>query len=76
MGGNNEFVGNFERNKNLKKLPSMQRVKSMMEDCCIVSTLIFFVVNLYFCVPSSTIQVLLVKTICSFPLFQISAKEI
>ena len=27
MGGNNEFVENFERNKYLKKLPSMQRVK-------------------------------------------------
>ena len=26
MGGNNEFFGNFERNKYLKKLPSMQRV--------------------------------------------------
>ena len=28
MGGNNEFFENFERNKYLKKLPSMQRVKS------------------------------------------------
>ena len=28
MGGNNEFFENFERNKNLKKLPSMQRVKN------------------------------------------------
>ena len=27
MGGNNEFFENFERNKYLKKLPSMQRVK-------------------------------------------------
>ena len=27
MGGNNEFFVNFERNKYLKKLPSMQRVK-------------------------------------------------
>ena len=26
MGGNNEFFENFERNKYLKKLPSMQRV--------------------------------------------------
>ena len=26
MGGNNEFFANFERNKYLKKLPSMQRV--------------------------------------------------
>ena len=26
--GNNEFFENFERNKYLKKLPSMQRVKS------------------------------------------------
>ena len=26
MGGNNEFFGNFERNKYLNKLPSMQRV--------------------------------------------------
>ena len=25
MGGNNEFFENFERNKYLKKLPSMQR---------------------------------------------------
>jgi len=28
MGGNNTFFENFERNKYLKKLPSMQRVKS------------------------------------------------
>ena len=28
MGGNNEFFENFERNKYLKKLPSMQRVKT------------------------------------------------
>ena len=27
MGGNNEIFANFERNKYLKKLPSMQRVK-------------------------------------------------
>ena len=27
MGGNNEFFENFERNKYLKNLPSMQRVK-------------------------------------------------
>ena len=27
MGGNNEFFENFERNKYLKKLPSMQRIK-------------------------------------------------
>ena len=27
MGGNNEFFENFERNKYLKKLHSMQRVK-------------------------------------------------
>ena len=27
MGGNNEFFENFERNKYLKKLPSMQRVQ-------------------------------------------------
>ena len=27
MGGKNEFFENFERNKYLKKLPSMQRVK-------------------------------------------------
>ena len=27
MGGNNEFFENFERNKYLKKLPSMERVK-------------------------------------------------
>ena len=26
MGGNNEFFENFERNKYLNKLPSMQRV--------------------------------------------------
>ena len=26
MGGNNDFFENFERNKHLKKLPSMQRV--------------------------------------------------
>ena len=28
MGGNNEFFENFERNKYLKKLPSMQRVNA------------------------------------------------
>ena len=28
MGGNNDFFLDFERNKYLKKLPSMQRVKS------------------------------------------------
>ena len=27
MGGNNEFFENLERNKYLKKLPSMQRIK-------------------------------------------------
>ena len=27
MGGNNEFFENFERNKYLKTLPSMQRVR-------------------------------------------------
>ena len=27
MGGNNEFFENFERNKYLKNIPSMQRVK-------------------------------------------------
>ena len=27
MGGNNELLENFERNKYLKKLPSMQRIK-------------------------------------------------
>ena len=27
MGGNNDFYENFERNKYLKKLPSMQRVE-------------------------------------------------
>jgi len=33
MGGNNEFFENFERNKYLKKLPSMQRVKELtLED--------------------------------------------
>jgi len=26
MGGNNDFFENFERNKYLKKIPSMQRV--------------------------------------------------
>ena len=31
MGGNNEFFENFERNKYLNKLPSMQRVKSKAE---------------------------------------------
>ena len=29
MGGNNDFFENFERNKYLKKLPSMQRVKKI-----------------------------------------------
>jgi len=32
MGGNNEFFENFERTKYLKKLPSMQRVKNIMEN--------------------------------------------
>ena len=31
MGGNNGFFENFERNKHLKKLPSMQRVKKRVE---------------------------------------------
>jgi len=31
MVGNNEFFENFERNKYLKKLPSMQRVKISIE---------------------------------------------
>ena len=30
MGGNNEFFENFERNKYLKKLPSMQRVNILL----------------------------------------------
>ena len=38
MGRNNEFFENFERNKYLKKLPSMQRVKELLsvndEICC------------------------------------------
>ena len=29
MGGYNEFFENFERNKYLKKLPSMQRVNQL-----------------------------------------------
>ena len=29
MGGSNEFFENFERNKYLKKVPSMQRVNSL-----------------------------------------------
>ena len=32
MGGNNEFFENFERNKYLKELPSMQRVKILLID--------------------------------------------
>ena len=32
MGGNNEFFLNFERNKYLKKLPSMQRVNPFIWD--------------------------------------------
>jgi len=31
MGGNNEFFENFEGNKYLKRLPSMQSVKSEPE---------------------------------------------
>ena len=31
MGGNNEFFEKFERNKYLKKIPSMQRVKSVFD---------------------------------------------
>ena len=30
MGGNNEFFENSERNKYLKKLPSMQKVKQSL----------------------------------------------
>ena len=37
MGGNNEFFENFERNKYLKKLPSMQRVKVTNMVYCIWS---------------------------------------
>ena len=33
MGGNNDFFENFERNKYLKKLPSMQRVKKNIKSC-------------------------------------------
>ena len=33
MGGNNEFFENFERDKYLKKLPSMQRVKTGLSAC-------------------------------------------
>ena len=32
MGGNNEFYENFERNKYLKKLPSIQRVNTFIPD--------------------------------------------
>ena len=32
MGGNNEFFENFERNKYLKKLPSMQRVNKVRKN--------------------------------------------
>ena len=32
MGGNNEIFENFERNKYLKKLPSMQRVNNYNND--------------------------------------------
>ena len=32
LGGNNDFFLNFERNKYLKKLPSMQRVKGQNID--------------------------------------------
>ena len=28
MGGNNDFFENFERNKYMKKIPSMKKVKS------------------------------------------------
>ena len=35
MGGNNEFFENFERNKYLKKLPSMQWVKQSCRLWCI-----------------------------------------
>ena len=36
MGGNNEFFENFERNKYLKKLPSMQRVNRLSVKAFIV----------------------------------------
>ena len=51
MGGNNEFFDNFERNKYLKKIPSMQRVKiinynGVPKQNCIIS---YCRSNLYSC---------------------------
>ena len=40
MGGNNDFFENFERNKYLKKLPSMQRVNNMENEAFLMSSLI------------------------------------
>ena len=37
MGGNNEFFENFEGNKYLKKLPSMQRVKAQIDNLLLKS---------------------------------------
>ena len=41
MGGNNEFFENFERNKYLKKLPSMQRVNPFYLGFWCISTFVF-----------------------------------
>ena len=45
MGGNNEFVKFFERNKYLKKLPSMQRVNSLHTHQCYKPTLCCSAIN-------------------------------
>ena len=37
MGGNNEFCENFERNKYLKKLPSMQRVNQAQSNNLLIT---------------------------------------
>ena len=39
MDGNNEFFENFERNKYLKELPSMQRVKQFSSLVCVIINL-------------------------------------
>ena len=59
MGGNNEFFKYFERNKYLKKLPSMQRVNIMID--VLICVLCLFQVHWYVRFPLCT--VLLLQTI-------------
>ena len=61
MDGNNDFFENFERNKYLKKLPSMQRVmisSSATAFICqmmIVKIVYFSFANNMVCIPPASI---------------------